>query len=459
MSTTSRTEPPEICRLSAVEMASLIRAGKLSARETLEAHLNHIERVNPKVNAIVTLACDQAREAAKRADEMQARGRTPGPLHGLPVAHKDLQLTRGIRTTFGSRIFRDFIPDEDSPLVERIRNAGAIALGKTNTPEFGAGSQTYNEVFGATLNPWDVTKTCGGSSGGGAVSLACCMLPIADGTDMGGSLRNPAAFCGVVGFRPSAGKVPSSGSAPFHVEGPMARTVDDVALFFSALSGSPRPSRQDLRCIRVAWWKDLGGIPMDPEIRKIVNAQRAKFESLGCIVEEAEPDFTDFDTVFRTLRFHSAAARLGEYAQHSPELVKDTIRWEIEQSRRSTHSVDAATQKLAELRRRTYQFMDRHDFLVLPVTQVQPFKVTELWPHEIAGMRMESYIDWMKSCYLISVTGLPAVSVPCGFSDGGLPVGLQIVGRQNADWGVLEMAQAYSSEASSSLGRSDAFTV
>ena len=251
---------PELCRLSAVQMAKLIRTGELSARETVEAHLAHIERANPTVNAIVTLAAEQARQAALQADESQAHGQLLGPLHGLPTAHKDLQLTKGIRTTFGSRIFRDFIPDEDSPLVERIKSAGAITLGKTNTPEFGAGSQTYNEVFGATLNPWDLTKTCGGSSGGAAVSVACGMLPIADGTDLGASLRNPASFCGVVGFRPSAG----AGSAPFNVEGPLARSVTDVALFLSAITGSPQPLERSFKGVRIAWWKDLGGVRLTP---------------------------------------------------------------------------------------------------------------------------------------------------------------------------------------------------
>lgn len=440
---------PEICRLSAVEMATLIRAGELSARETLEAHLNRIERVNPKVNAIVTLACDQAWAAAKRADELHAGGQSRGPLHGLPIAHKDLQLTRGIRTTFGSRIFRDFIPDENSPLVERIQGAGAITIGKTNTPEFGAGSQTFNEVFGATLNPWDLTKTCGGSSGGGAVSLACFMLPIADGTDVGASLRNPAAFCNVVGFRPSAGRVPSNSPTPFNVEGPMARSVADVAFFFSAIADSPLPPRRDLRGARIAWWKDLGGVPFDPEIREIVNAQLKVFESLGCIVEEAEPDFSGADEVFRTLRFRSTAERLGGFAAQHPELVKDTIRWEIEQSRGLTEAdIARANEKYRELQRRMQAFMQRYDFFVMPVSQVPPFDVKQPWPAEVNGVRMETYIDWFKSCYYISVTGSPAISVPCGFTAEGLPVGLQISGRNQDDWGVLGMAQAYS-EASS----------
>ena len=448
-------------------MARLIREGKLSARETMDAHLAHIERVNPKVNALVTLIAEEARRAASRADEAQAQGQLLGPLHGLPTAHKDLQPTKGIRTTFGSRIFEDFVPEEDSPLVARIKSTGAIALGKTNTPEFGAGSQTYNEVFGATLNPWDLTKTCGGSSGGGAVALACHMVPIADGTDLGASLRNPASFCGVVGFRPSAGCVPAMGSVPFNVEGPMARTVEDLAFYLSAIAepgararfSQPRILKlaRSFKGVRVAWWKDLGGIPVDAEVREITNAQRRVFESIGCIVEEAEPDFTGVDETFRTLRFHSTARRLGEHVKQHPGLVKETILWEIEQSKRITErDVAEAELKYADLQARMRQFMTGYEFFVLPVSQVAPFSVTEPWPVEIDGTRMDTYIDWIKSCYYISVLGTPAVSVPCGFTREGLPIGLQIAGRPRDDWGVLQSALAFEQALQSGELRSEA---
>ena len=311
----------DICLLSAVELARLIRAKQLSAREVVGAHLAQIERVNPTVNAIVTLVADQAMERARIADENLALGRDIGPLHGLPIAHKDLQPTKGIRTTFGSPIYRDFVPDEDSLIVERLRRAGAITVGKTNTPEFGAGSQTFNPVFGSTLNPFDRTKTCGGSSGGAAVALATGMLPIADGSDMGGSLRNPASFCNVVGLRPSPGRVPTWPAATawstLSVDGPMARSVADVALMLSAIAGpdsrSPisidepgsrfaAPLDRDFTGARIAWWTNLGGTPVDRRVRDVVNAQRGVFESLGCVVDEAEPDFTDFDAVFKTVR-------------------------------------------------------------------------------------------------------------------------------------------------------------
>ncbi|HYK17105.1 MAG TPA: amidase [Bryobacteraceae bacterium] len=456
---------PDICLLTAVEMAAKIRAKELSAHELMSAHLKQIERVNPRVNAIVTLIAEQALERARTADERQARGERIGPLHGLPIAHKDLQPTRGVRTTFGSRIYKDFVPQFDSLLVERVREAGAILVGKTNTPEFGAGSQTFNEVFGATLNPYDTTKTCGGSSGGAAVALACRMLPIADGGDLGGSLRNPANFCNVVGFRPSPGRVPAwptaLGWSPLSVEGPMARTVAEVAFFLSALAGlderSPisidepgakfaQPLGRDFRGVRVAWWKDLGGLPVDARVREVMDAQCRVFESLGCVIEQAEPDFTDADETFKTLRFatsHLASVVFPERIKHR-ELVKDTILWEVDQGEKLTGAdVMRAEMKRTEIYHRMRHFFDNCDFFVLPVSQVLPFDVREHYPTEIEGVKMETYIDWMKSCYYISLTACPAISVPCGFTSDGLPVGIQIVGRHRDDFGLLQMAHAF----------------
>jgi len=459
----SRSATPDVCLLSAVEMARRIRAKDLSAREALSAHLQQIERVNPKVNAIVTLIAEQAMEQAQRADDDLARGATPGALHGLPIAHKDLQPTRGIRTTFGSRIYQDFVPAADSLLVERVRKAGAILLGKTNTPEFGAGSQTFNEVFGATLNPYDLAKTCGGSSGGAAVALACRMLPIADGSDLGASLRNPANFCNVVGFRPSPGRVPTwpsvLGWSTLSVEGPLARSVPDVAFFLSALAGPDSrapisieepghkfagPLGRDFQGVRVAWWKDLGGLPFDPCVRQVVNTQRAVFESLGCIVEEAEPDFSGADEMFKALRFWRSHLASLVLSHESLKLVKDTIRWEIECGQKLTAAeVGLAEMKRTELYHRVRRFMERYEFFVLPVNQVPPFDVSQPYPAEIAGVKMATYIDWMKSCYYISLVGNPAISAPCGFTPEGLPVGIQIVGRHHDDWGVLQMAHAF----------------
>jgi amidase len=427
------------------------------------AHLDRIARVNPGVNAIVTLVADRAMACARAADEALARGEAIGPLHGLPIAHKDLQITKGIRTTFGSPIYKDFIPEEDSLLVERSRQAGAILVGKTNTPEFGAGSQTFNPVFGATRNPYDTTRTCGGSSGGGAVALACGMLPLADGSDMGGSLRNPASFCGVVGLRPSAGRVPTwparLGWSPLSVDGPMARSVPDVALFLSAIAGpDPRsplalgesgggfagPLDRDVKGVRIAWWKDLGGLPFDSAVTQAVNAQRALFESLGCVVEEAEPDFAGADEAFKTLRAVAFAAGYRELAATHGSQVKDTILWELERAERiNANDVAEAEMTRTELYHRVRRFFERHDFFVLPTVQVPPFDVNQPYPTVVAGVPMTSYIDWMKSCYYISIVGSPAISVPCGFTPDGLPIGLQIVARHRDEWGLLQIAHAF----------------
>jgi amidase len=459
----------DICEMSAVEMARLLRAKRVSAREVLQAHLDRIERINPLVNAIVTLVPEQAIAAAARADEALARGNPVGPLHGLPIAHKDLQLTAGIRTTFGSPVFKDFVPSHNSLLVERIAQAGAIVVGKTNTPEFGAGSQTFNPVFGPTRNPYDCAKTCGGSTGGGAVALACGMLPIADGTDMGGSLRNPASFCNVVGLRPSAGRVPVWPStmawSTLSVEGPMARSAADAALLLSAMAGpDPRspialaesgarfasPLDRDFANVRVAWWTDLGGLPVDRRVSAQVNAQRRAFESLGCITDDAEPDFSDADEIFKTLRAVAFVASHGETVARHRGMVKDTIQWEVDRGQRlSAVDVARAETKRTALYHRMREFMERYEFFVLPVSQVPPFDVAQPYVTEIDGVAMETYIDWMKSCYYVSATGHPAISVPAGFTSDGLPIGLQIVGRHHDDWGVLQLAHAYEQTASS----------
>jgi len=452
-----------ICELGAVEMAQLLRTKQVSAREVLQAHLTRIERINPVVNAIVTLVAERATAAALRADEALARGNPTGPLHGLPIAHKDLQPTAGIRTTFGSPVFKDFVPAHNSLLVERLANAGAILVGKTNTPEFGAGSQTFNPVFGPTRNPYDLAKTCGGSTGGGAVALACGMVPIADGSDMGGSLRNPASFCNVVGLRPSAGRVPVWPStmawSTLSVEGPMARSAADVALLLSAMAGpdarSPialaepgarfaSPLDRDFAGVRVAWWTDLGGLPVDRRVGAQVNAQRGVFEALGCIVDDAEPDFGDADEIFKTMRAVAFLASHGETVARHRELVKDAIRWEVDRGQRlSGADVARAETKRTALYHRMRQFMERYEFFVLPVSQVPPFDVSQPYVTEIEGVMMETYIDWMKSCYYVSATGHPAISVPAGFTGDGLPVGLQIVGRHHDDWGVLQIAHAF----------------
>jgi len=451
----------ELCDLSATELAARIRRKQVSAREVMDAHLARIERVNPNVNAIVTLVAERAMADAARADERTAKGGTLGTLHGLPVAHKDLIDTAGIRTTKGSRFYRDTVPTTDALLVTRARAAGAITVGKTNTPELGAGSQTFNEVFGPTKNPYDLTKTCGGSSGGAAVALACGMVPLADGTDFGGSLRNPAAFCNVVGLRPSPGRVPTetNGWLPFSVWGPMARTVSDVALFLSAIAGydarSPMSINEDparfrgtldraFKGVRVAWWKGLGGIPFEPEIRAVVDANRRVFESLGCITEEAEPDFTGVAESFPVLRYASSYSQNAPLVRQRAEWVKDTIKYEVSEAERLTAAdIGRAQARQTQMYDQSRQFFEKYDYFVLPVTQVAPFDVNVPYPTSIAGTAMTNYIDWMRSCWYITFMSNPAMSVPAGFTAAGLPVGIQIVGRHHDEWSVLQLAHAF----------------
>ena len=461
----------DLTSLSAVELAGMIKRRAVSCMEVLEAHLAQIERVNPQVNAIVTLVPDMARAAARKADEAIAKRAVLGPLHGLPIAHKDLQETKGIRTTFGSLLFKDNVPKIDSLTVERLKLAGAITIGKTNTPEFGAGSQTFNKVFGATKNPYGLSKTCGGSSGGAAVSLATRMLPIVDGSDFGGSLRNPASWCNVVGFRTCAGRVPRYPAAMAWfggaVDGPMARSVGDLALMLSALAGpdgrSPlsiqepgtlfaRPLGANVKGRRVAWFKDMGGIPFEPEIAAVVNQQRKTFESLGFVVEEADPDFAGADFSFKTLRaWLSFTTHSAQFAK-DPSVYKETLRKEIESGRQVTAADLAKAETLrTALYHRMRAFFERYDYYVAPVTQVAPFDLASEYPTSINGVAMDTYIDWMKSCYFISATGLPAISVPAGFTAAGLPTGLQIVGKQWGEFSVLEAAHAY--EQATQFGR------
>lgn len=454
---------PDLCFMPATELAARLRRKDVSAREVLAAHVAQVERVNPRVNAIVTFVPERAAADAARADEAIARGRPLGPLHGLPIAHKDLVDTAGIRTVRGSPFYRNNVPTRDALVVQRLRAAGAMTLGKTNTPEFGAGSHTFNPVFGATRNPWDTGRTCGGSSGGAAVALATGMVPIADGSDTGGSLRNPAAFCNVVGFRPSPGRVPTDSSSwnALSVSGPMARSVADLALLLSVMAGGDSPSPlaiaedgarfaaplgRDFRGVRVAWWRGLGGIPFEPEVTRVINETRQVFEQLGCIVEEAEPDFAGIDEAFPTLRHLSYHSNYAGLARQRPEWIKDTIHWEINEAERQTGAdIARALTRQGKAYADARQFFQRYEYFILPVTQVMPFDVDIAYPTSVAGTAMATYIDWMRSCWYITFMANPAISVPAGFSSGGLPVGLQIVGRHRADWGVLQLAHAFES--------------
>ena len=463
---------PEICFMRAVDMVEAMRTRKLSAREVMQAHLQQINQVNGKVNAMITLVPeDQLMAQALAADEALAHGKWLGPLHGLPVAVKDLHETRGIRTTYGSPLHRDNVPDFDCRVVQREKDAGAIVLGKTNVPEFGLGSQTFNPVFGPTRNPYDTTKTCGGSTGGGAVSVACGMAPLADGSDMGGSLRNPPNFCNVVGIRPSPGRVSNVptklGWFTLAVAGPVARNVTDCAFFLSVLAGydqhSPISIEQtgalfaqplagrSFKGTRVAMFKDMG-LPWEPEVKSAVRAQRKVFESLGCIVEEAEPDFRDANESFLAWRHWSTELAFGDLLATHGDQLNEYIHWHVQEGRKLTGPyLSRLEAKRSELYQRLCNFQGQYEYFLLPVNQVLPFDVRTHYPAEIAGAKMENYLAWMKSAYYISAAGNPAMSVPCGFSSGGLPIGLQIVGRHHDDWGVLQLGYAF--EQATNVGR------
>jgi len=453
----------DLCFLSATQLSQLIQLKKISVRQLIRAHLDQIERLNPTLNAIVTLTAESAMAEALIADKKIQENANVGLLHGLPVAHKDLLLTRGVRTTFGSLAFKDFVPDVDSLPVERLKKAGAISLGKTNTPEFGAGSQTFNAVFGPTLNPYDLSKTCGGSSGGSAVALASGMVALADGTDFGGSLRNPASFCNVVGIRPSPGRVPSwpesLGWYSLTVAGPMARSVQDLALAMAAMSGpddrSPisleapgdiflQPLEKSFKNCKIAFSANLGGLPVEPEVASVIESSRVIFQEIGCQVENDEPNIADADEIFLLWRAWRAELRVTPLLDKYRRQLKDTVIWNAEQGLRITGpQLVRAEAKRTELYHRLREFFKKYDFLVLPTSQVAPFSIDQEFPPEINGIKMNTYIEWQKSAYLISTLGNPAISVPAGFTNSGLPIGIQIVGRHRDDFGILQLAHAF----------------
>ena len=453
-----------LCFLPARELARLLRARQVSAHEVMSAHLTRIARLNPTLNAIVAKLPDEACLAlADAADARLARGGAVGPLHGLPIAFKDLQPVVGFPCSQGSPIFREDRPAADSVLVERLRQAGAIAIGKTNVPEFGMGSHTYNGVYGTTLNPWNITKSAGGSSGGAGAALASGMLPIADGSDLGGSLRNPANFNNIVALRPTVGLVPTAPTAfpllGFSVNGPMARTVDDVAWLLSVMAGvDPRdpgsvpsdpavfaePLDRSFAGTRVAWCPDLGGLPLDPAVRLVLDRQRQTVVDLGCEVEDVAPDLASADEVFLTIRAFRTAATLGPLLNSHRDQLKPEAVWEIERGLSLTGAdVAGAMIRHGELLERMRGFEERYAFVLCAVNQVPPFDVDMTWPRTIDGVPMDTYIAWMKSAYWISATFRPAASIPAGFTEDGLPVGLQIVGRYRDDRGVLQLAHAF----------------
>jgi amidase len=457
-----------LCRYDAIALAGMLRRREVSAREVVAAHIERTEAVDGAVNALVTRSFETALATAASADESMARGEAVGLLHGLPVAHKDLNDTAGVRTTYGSPLFAGHVPDHDALVVSRMAKAGAISLGKTNTPEFGAGSHTVNRVFGATRNPFDLTRSAGGSSGGAAAALAARMICLADGSDLGGSLRNPASFCNVVGLRPSPGRVPSwplsDVTDVLAVDGPMARTVADAALLLAAICGpdprvplaldSPPPAlagpeqiagllERDIRGARVAWSADLG-LPVDRQVRAVLAGARQSLVDLGCDVVDACPDLSGADELFRTWRAFRYVTLLGPLLREQPGQLGANVTWNIERGMElTTADLSRATLLQAALAERINGFFADVEFLACPATQVTPFRVELDWVHEIDSIAQETYLDWMASAYLISATGLPAICVPAGFTPAGLPVGLQLVGRRRADWDLLGAARAF----------------
>jgi amidase len=466
--TRSRSASGSLLWWTGQALASAIRRRELSAREVVGWHLDRIAAVNPRINAVVSLRPDEALAEADAADRRAAAGAPLGPLHGLPIAIKDLEDTAGIRTTYGSTMFADHVPVVDSLLVQRLRAAGAIVVGKTNTPEFGVGSHTFNEVFGPTRNPWALDRSAGGSSGGAGAALAAGLVPIADGSDHGGSIRNPASFNNVVGLRPTPGLVPSSGSGdgwdPATVLGPMARTVGDLALILAAISGpDPRSPLShgdpaefcgdlagDIAGMRVAWCPDLGELPIEPPVVAVLGQARDRLTALGCIVEDVALDLTRADEAFETLRALGFARAFGDSLPALRETAKDTVVWNIERGLAlDGPTIARALAKRTEIFTMFVGILERFDVLAAPSAQVVPFPIEQEYPVQVAGVTMPHYLGWMRVCSRISLSAHPAVAVPAGFTDDGLPVGLQFVGRYHGDLRLLGQAAAW--EAASGL--------
>ncbi len=459
----------DVAEMDARSLAREIARRRVSCVEAMKASLARIEAFNPTFNAIVALRDSSAllAEAAGR-DAQLARGEAGGPLEGLPVAVKDLAPVKGLPMTMGSPILKNFVPDADSAMVERLRAAGAIIIGKTNTPEFGLGSHTYNPVYGATRNAYDPERSAGGSSGGAAVALALRMLPFADGSDYGGSLRNPAGWNNVFGLRPSYGRIPTDARdvwlPSMGVLGPMARSVADLALLFSvqagydareplSLEGDGRafrgPLEADVRGKRIAFCGDYGGeMPLEPGVLDLCRSAMKVFADLGCVVEEARPDFplAALWRAFKTLRFWQVGANLLDYYRDSDKrvLLKPEAIYEIENGMRlSAYDVSAASLVRAQWHQAVRRFFDIYDFFVLPTAQVFPFDVETPWPTEIAGRKMESYHEWMQCVVPATMSGCPTLAAPAGFSAEGLPMGIQIVGRNHGELELLKLAHAY----------------
>ncbi|WP_420180191.1 amidase [Paenarthrobacter sp. TA1.8] len=456
--------PDTLGELSAVELSAAIRDKKVSAREALADHLERISEVNPAINAVVTLDPEGAQALALRADQLTASGAALPPLHGLPMTHKDTNNTAGMRTTQGSLALRDFVPAADDLIIARLKAAGVVSTGKSNVPEFGAGSHTFNDLFGTTTNPYAPTLSAGGSSGGVAAVVAARVQSIGDGSDMGGSLRIPASFCNVVGFRPSTAVIPMPSDANAYAwlgrTGPMARSVEDIALFMSVTAGKdprvPHPTgldpevfraslETDMRGVRIGWSRDFGiGVPVEAEILEYLERQLAVYEGLGAVVEEATPDFSEADLVFGNTRALDFAAGLGPILERAGDVIKPEVHWNVEKGFALTARdlIETAAAR-SRLELSVQDFFGRYDLFASPCAQVLPFDATLRYPSDIAGVPSETYLDWMRSACLLSATGLPVLSVPAGFSSTGLPIGLQLATNHYADMQLLRYGRAF----------------
>jgi amidase len=454
--------PKELTHLSAVELARLIRTKKASPVEVTEAHLAAIERLNPAVNAFCTVAAEKALAWAREAEGAMKKRAKLGALHGVPVAIKDLTPTAGIRTTWGSTLFRDHVPTQDAEVVLRLKAAGAIVIGKTNTPEFGAGANTVNKVFGATRNPWNTALSASGSTGGGAAALAARMAPLAEGTDFGGSLRTPAAFCGVVGLRTTAGLVPRyPATMPWHdqsVAGPMARSAEDCALLLDAMTGLSAKSplscaapwksarerlakARNLRGLRLAYAPDIAGIGVDEEIERICRTAALDLRAAGAGVEETEINLSDGRDAFLALRGEAMVGnhlerleRIGELGDNLAGNIRAGLALTISEIARAEH-------KRAEIWHRWRALFERYDLVLTPTAPVPPFPVEKNYPDVVQGRKLQNYMDWIGPNFLVSLAGLPAASVPAGLTSAKLPVGLQIVGPRFSEPMILTVAK------------------
>jgi amidase len=456
----------EPCELTAVEARRLIGTKQLSASELLESCIGRIEAVDHAVNAMVARDFDRARTTAKAADAAVMRGDVLGPLHGLPIGIKDLEPTKGLRTTMGSPLFLDNVPAKDQRLVAAIRAAGAIVVGKTNTPEFGAGANTRNAVYGATGNPFDPSKSCAGSSGGSAVALATGMVPICQGSDTGGSLRNPAAFCGIVGFRPTPGLVPTErrvhGWSGLPVVGPMGRTVADTALLLSGMIGDDAgdplattvhgmtvrkpddfypPAAIDPSRLRVALTPDFGFAPTEKHIVSVFAEKTGSFRHILARADDVTPDCSGTDEAFEVLRALTFLAAHLEKVRNTPDKVGPNVRANVEEGLRYTaQDVARAFSLQTALYHRWQSFFERYDVILTPAITISPRSWRELYPAEIDGKPTRTYFHWLAMAYAVTVVGHPAISLPVGRDRNGMPFGLQIVGPRGGDALVLRVA-------------------